>query len=167
MCIRDRLKISGLRGRGGAGFPIGFKLESCKNVASDIRFIVCNADEGDPGAFSDRYIMEQKPFSLLLGMMAAGYVAEAGWGVLYIRAEYPESVQKISESVQKLRELGLLGDNILGTTFSFDFKIIKAQGAYICGEETALLSSIEGQRPEVRVRPPLSLIHISEPTRPY
>ncbi|MBK6785778.1 MAG: NAD(P)H-dependent oxidoreductase subunit E [Saprospiraceae bacterium] len=152
--LLEELKISGLRGRGGAGFPIGFKLESCKNVPSDIRFIVCNADEGDPGAFSDRYIMEQKPFSLLLGMMAAGYVAEAGWGVLYIRAEYPESVQKISESVQKLRELGLLGDNILGTTFSFDFKIIKAQGAYICGEETALLSSIEGQRPEVRVRPP-------------
>jgi NADH:ubiquinone oxidoreductase subunit F (NADH-binding)/NADH:ubiquinone oxidoreductase subunit E len=152
--LLEELKISGLRGRGGAGFPIGFKLESCKNVVSDTKFIVCNADEGDPGAFSDRYIMEQKPFSLLLGMIAAGYVAEAGWGVIYIRAEYPESVEIISDSVDKLRNMGLLGQNIMGTNFTFDFKIIKAQGAYICGEETALLSSIEGQRPEVRVRPP-------------
>ncbi len=148
------LKTSGLRGRGGAGFPMSFKLEACRNAPGDVKFIVCNADEGDPGAFSDRYIMEQRPHSLLLGMMMAGYMAGAGWGVLYIRAEYPESVEMISECINWLRDQKLIGKNIAGTAFDFDFKVIKAQGAYICGEETALLSSIEGQRPEVRVRPP-------------
>ncbi|MFZ1706110.1 MAG: NADH-ubiquinone oxidoreductase-F iron-sulfur binding region domain-containing protein [Saprospiraceae bacterium] len=152
--LLEELKLSGLRGRGGAGFPISFKLESCKNTISDTKFIVCNADEGDPGAYSDRYIMEHKPFTLLIGMMAAGYITGAEWGVLYIRGEYPESVQIMSDAVQSLTEWGLLGENILGLNFSFQFKVIKAQGAYICGEETALLSSIEGQRPEVRVRPP-------------
>ncbi|MBK8620288.1 MAG: NAD(P)H-dependent oxidoreductase subunit E [Saprospiraceae bacterium] len=152
--VLDELKKSGLRGRGGAGFPIGFKLESCKNTESDTKFIVCNADEGDPGAFSDRYIMENIPVNLILGMIIAGYVTGAEWGVLYIRAEYPESIHMIQETLQKMREWGLLGDNIFDSGFSFQCKIIKAQGAYICGEETALLSSIEGQRPEVRVRPP-------------
>lgn len=148
------LKDSGLRGRGGAGFSMAFKLESCKNVVSDTKFIVCNADEGDPGAYSDRYIMENRPHSLLMGMMMAGYIAGAEWGVVYIRGEYPESVDIISECVEALRKEKLLGKNINGTGFNFDFKVIKAMGAYICGEETALLSSIEGQRPEVRVRPP-------------
>ncbi len=148
------LKESGLRGRGGAGFPMGFKLESCKNTPSDTKFIVCNADEGDPGAFSDRYILENRPHALLMGMMMAGFIAEANFGVLYIRGEYPESVEIISDCVKWLYDQKLIGENILGTDFNFDFKVIKAQGAYICGEETALLSSIEGQRPEVRVRPP-------------
>lgn len=152
--ILDELKKSGLRGRGGAGFPIAFKLESCKSAESETKFIVCNADEGDPGAFSDRYIMEKIPVTLILGMITAGYVTGAQWGVLYIRAEYPESVQVIQDTLQNMKDWGLLGDNILNTGFSFHCKIIKAQGAYICGEETALLSSIEGQRPEVRVRPP-------------
>ena len=148
------LKESGLRGRGGAGFPMGFKLESCKNTPGDTKFIVCNADEGDPGAFSDRYILENRPHALLMGMMMAGYIAGANYGVLYIRGEYPESVEIISDCVKWLYDQKLIGDNILGSGFNFDFKVIKAQGAYICGEETALLSSIEGQRPEVRVRPP-------------
>jgi len=148
------LKVSGLRGRGGAGFPMGFKLESCKNTPGDTKFIVCNADEGDPGAFSDRYILENRPHALLMGMMMAGYIAGANYGVLYIRGEYPESVEIISDCVKWLYDQKLIGDNILGSGFNFDFKVIKAQGAYICGEETALLSSIEGQRPEVRVRPP-------------
>ena len=148
------LKDSGLRGRGGAGFSMAFKLESCKNVVSDIKYIVCNADEGDPGAFSDRYIMEQRPHSLLMGMMMAGYIAGAEYGVVYIRGEYPESVNIISEAIDDLRNRKLLGKNINGSGFNYEFKVIKAQGAYICGEETALLSSIEGQRPEVRVRPP-------------
>lgn len=152
--LLDELKKSGLRGRGGAGFPIAFKLASCKEAPSDVRFIVCNADEGDPGAYSDRYIMEERPHALLMGMMIAGYITGAAWGVLYIRAEYPESIRIIEEAIYHLNDTGLLGQNILGSGFSFRFKIIKAQGAYICGEETALLSSIEGQRPEVRVRPP-------------
>ncbi len=148
------LKESGLRGRGGAGFSMGFKIESCRAQQGNTKFIVCNADEGDPGAYSDRYIMEQRPHSLLMGMMIAGYMAGAGHGVVYIRGEYPESVDIIGQEISTLRSMGLLGKNILGSGFDFDFKVIKAQGAYICGEETALLSSIEGQRPEVRVRPP-------------
>ena len=152
--LLSELKDSGVRGRGGAGFSMAFKLESCKNVKGDTKFIVCNADEGDPGAYSDRYIMEQRPHSLLMGMMIAGYIVGAAHGVVYIRGEYPESVEIISEAIEELRKQGLIGQNILDSGFSFDFKVIKAQGAYICGEETALLSSIEGQRPEVRTRPP-------------
>ena len=152
--LLSELKDSGLRGRGGAGFSMAFKLESCKNVEGDLKFIVCNADEGDPGAFSDRYIMEQRPHSLLMGMMLAGFITGARYGVVYIRGEYPESVEQISSSIAELNAMKLLGENIQESDFNFDFKVIKAQGAYICGEETALLSSIEGQRPEVRVRPP-------------
>ncbi|HPQ22116.1 MAG TPA: NADH-ubiquinone oxidoreductase-F iron-sulfur binding region domain-containing protein, partial [Saprospiraceae bacterium] len=142
------------RGRGGAGFPMAFKLESCKNTESEIKFIVCNADEGDPGAYSDRYLLEHQPHSVLLGMIISGYIIGASWGVLYIRAEYPESVEIIEKEIENLKSKGFIGQDILGTGFNFEFKVIKAQGAYICGEETALLSSIEGQRPEVRVRPP-------------
>lgn len=150
----DELKISLLRGRGGAGFPISFKLQACRETESETKFIVCNADEGDPGAYSDRYIMEQKPYSLLAGMMMAGYIVGAEYGVLYVRAEYPESVERLYKAIENIAHSGGLGDNIHGHPYNFRFKIIKAQGAYICGEETALLSSIEGQRPEVRVRPP-------------
>ncbi|MFZ4544710.1 MAG: NADH-ubiquinone oxidoreductase-F iron-sulfur binding region domain-containing protein [Saprospiraceae bacterium] len=152
--LLEELKTSGLRGRGGAGFPMSFKLDSCRKEAASQRFIVCNADEGDPGAYSDRYVMEQRPHALLMGMMIAGYIAGASRGVVYIRGEYPESVQIISDAIEWLRKEKYLGTDILGSGFDFEFKVIKAQGAYICGEETALLSSIEGQRPEVRVRPP-------------
>lgn len=152
--LLNEIKNSKLRGRGGAGFPMSFKLESCMNEKSDVKYIVCNADEGDPGAFSDRYIMENRPHLLLMGMMIAGYIAGASFGVIYIRGEYPESVETIENAVNELQNLNLTGNNICGSNFSYNFKIIKAQGAYICGEETALLSSIEGQRPEVRVRPP-------------
>jgi NADH:ubiquinone oxidoreductase subunit F (NADH-binding)/NADH:ubiquinone oxidoreductase subunit E len=148
------LKSSGLRGRGGAGFPIAFKLDACKKEISRQKFIVCNADEGDPGAYSDRYLLEQQPHSVLLGMMIAGYITGADTGVVYIRAEYPESITITQKAIDDLYKLQLLGENILQTGFNFYFKVIGAQGAYICGEETALLSSIEGQRPEVRVRPP-------------
>ncbi len=152
--LLSELKISGLRGRGGAGFPIAFKLESCKNTAGSQKYIVCNADEGDPGAYSDRYLLEFQPHSVLLGMMIAGYITGANAGVMYIRGEYPEAIEITDQAIKDLYAKNLLGQNILGSKFSFDFKLIKAQGAYICGEETALLSSIEGQRPEVRVRPP-------------
>lgn len=148
------IKSSGLRGRGGAGFPIGLKLESCKNSEGDQKYIVCNADEGDPGAYSDRYLMEQRPHSVLLGMMIAGFVVGADTGVLYIRAEYPESIEIIKTAIAEIQAAGFLGKDIKGSGFNYKFKVIQAAGAYICGEETALLNSIEGQRPEVRVRPP-------------
>ena len=152
--LLDEIKIAGVRGRGGAGFPMSFKLEACKNEVNETKFVVCNADEGDPGAYSDRYLLEQRPHSVIMGMMIAGYVIGAETGVIYIRGEYPEAVNICEAELTTLRNLNLLGKDIAGTGFNFDFKIIKAQGAYICGEETALLSSIEGQRPEVRVRPP-------------
>jgi NADH:ubiquinone oxidoreductase subunit F (NADH-binding)/NADH:ubiquinone oxidoreductase subunit E len=152
--VLDEIKRSGIRGRGGAGFPMGVKWESCRNEKSKEKFIICNADEGDPGAYSDRYLLEQRPHSVLLGMMIAGYCTGANWGVLYIRAEYPEAVEIIENAIEEIRKHGLLGENILDSGFDFDFKVIKAQGAYICGEETALINSIEGQRPEVRTRPP-------------
>lgn len=152
--VLDEIRKAQLGGRGGAGFPMGIKLEAIKNAKGEHKFIVCNADEGDPGAYSDRYLLEQHPLKVLLGMMIAGYVSGANSGVVYIRAEYPESHTIIEESIRDLKNRGLLSENILNSGFSFDIKPIKAQGAYVCGEETALLSSIEGQRPEVRVRPP-------------
>jgi NADH-quinone oxidoreductase subunit F len=153
------LKDSGLRGRGGAGFSMAFKLDSCRKTQDDQKFIVCNADEGDPGAYSDRYIMEERPHALLMGMMIAGYITGATRGVVYIRGEYPESITIIENCIREIESLQLLGENILGSGFDFRFKVIRAQGAYICGEETALLNSIEGQRPEVRVRPPYPTQH--------
>lgn len=152
--VLNEIKISNVRGRGGAGFPMGTKLEFCRNVESDVKFIICNADEGDPGAYSDRYLLEERPHSVLFGMMIAGYVAKANYGVVYIRAEYPEAVQITQKAIDDIRAAGLIGKNIDGSGFDFDFKIIQAQGSYICGEETALINSIEGQRPEIRVRPP-------------
>ena len=152
--ILEEIKTSGIRGRGGAGFPMGFKLEACAGQPGKTKFIICNADEGDPGAYSDRFILEQRPHSLLYGMLLAGFAIGAEWGIVYIRGEYPESVKIVNQAIRELRKNQLLGKNILGTDLHFDLKVIRAQGAYICGEETALLNSIEGQRPEVRTRPP-------------
>lgn len=152
--VLEEFKISGVRGRGGAGFPAAIKYETCRNMRADRKFIVCNADEGDPGAYTDRWVMEARPFALLVGMICAGVVSGAEDGVLYIRGEYPESVEIVQAAIAELEKANLCGNNILGKGIHFRFKIIKAQGAYICGEETAMLSSIEGQRPEVRIRPP-------------
>ena len=152
--VLEQIKSSGLRGRGGAGFPIGIKLEGCRKAPATPKFIVCNADEGDPGSYSDRFVLEQRPHAMLLGMLIAGYVTGADRGVVYLRYEYPESIQVNQEAIASLRNAGLLGNDILGSGFNFEIKVVKARGAYICGEETALLSSLEGQRPEVRVRPP-------------
>jgi NADH-quinone oxidoreductase subunit F len=152
--VLDEIQASGLRGRGGAGFPMGFKLNACRQAKGKRRYIVCNADEGDPGAYSDRYLLEKQPHRVLLGMIIAGWVVGAETGVVYIRAEYPESVAVVRHVVEELEEQGLCGQRLFGSEFSFEFKVIKAGGSYICGEETALLSSIEGRRPEVRVRPP-------------
>tara|TARA_R110000803_G_scaffold44343_7_gene93891 strand:+ start:4197 stop:5864 length:1668 start_codon:yes stop_codon:yes gene_type:complete len=148
--LLQQLTDSGLRGRGGAGFPTGFKWRSCRDAKGEEKYIVCNADEGDAGAFSDRYLLEQRPHSVLFGMLMAGYLAGAETGVLYIRDEYPQAIRATEKAIIEFQALGLL-DNL---AFSFDFKIIRGAGAYICGEETALLRSIEGQRPLVSVRPP-------------
>ncbi len=148
------LKDSGLRGRGGAGFPLSIKWAGCRAAEGAVKYVVCNADEGDPGAYIDKYLMEKQPHSVLLGMMVAGWFAGAETGVLYIRAEYPDSVTIVNQAIADLHAAGLLGQNILGTGFNFVLKTIKGAGAYICGEETALLASIEGLRPEVRTRPP-------------
>jgi NADH-quinone oxidoreductase subunit F len=148
------LRDSKLRGRGGAGFPVHLKWLSCQEAEGAVKYIVCNADEGDPGAYIDKYLMEEQPHSVLLGMMVAGWFCGSGTGVLYIRAEYPDSITRINTAIGELQAAGWLGRNIQGSGFDFDFKTIKGAGAYICGEETALLASIEGQRPEVRVRPP-------------
>ena len=154
LAVLEEIKTSNIRGRGGAGFPMGLKLEFCRNVKNDTKFIICNADEGDPGAYSDRYLLEQRPHSVLFGMLISGYVTHASYGIVYIRAEYPESVKVIQKAIDDLLAAGLIGENINGSGFNFKFKIIQAQGSYICGEETALINSIEGQRPEVRIRPP-------------
>ncbi|QQR87885.1 MAG: NAD(P)H-dependent oxidoreductase subunit E [Flavobacteriales bacterium] len=158
--VLNEIKTATIRGRGGAGFPMGFKLQACKDAqdtsgnGTPRKYIVCNADEGDPGAFSDRYLLEQRPHLVLLGMMLAGYCVGADTGVLYIRAEYPEAVEIVKQAVSDLEANGWIGSNINGSGVNWRFKVIKAAGAYVCGEETALLNSIEGKRGEVRTRPP-------------
>ena len=152
--IIKKLLDSNLTGRGGAGFPTGMKWDFCSKTKSEKKYVVCNADEGDSGAFSDRYLLEDQPLKVLLGMMICGYVIGSDEGVLYIRGEYPKSIAAINGSINTLKDLGLLGKNILGSNFSFDLNICIGQGAYICGEETALIASIEGRRAEVDVRPP-------------
>jgi NADH-quinone oxidoreductase subunit F len=145
---------SNLTGRGGAGFPTGMKWEFCSKEKAKKKYVICNADEGDSGAFSDRYLLEDQPLKVLFAMMICGYVIGGDEGVLYIRGEYPKSIEAINGSINALKKAGLLGENILGTGFSFDIYICIGQGAYICGEETALIASIEGRRAEVEVRPP-------------
>ncbi|MCF6300877.1 MAG: NAD(P)H-dependent oxidoreductase subunit E [Proteobacteria bacterium] len=150
----QKIKDSALRGRGGAGFPISIKLQAVHDSKGSEKYLICNADEGDPGAYSDRFLLEHRPHLVLFGMMVAAYLSGAKWGVLYIRAEYPEAIDSIEQAIAEIHKMNLLGENIDGSGFDFNLKIISAQGAYICGEETALINSIEGQRPEVRVRPP-------------
>ena len=154
----NTLKDSGLRGRGGAGFPTGMKWEFCQAQKASAKYVVCNADEGDPGAFSDRYLLEEQTLKVLFGMVVCGYIIGSKQGFLYIRGEYPESIQANNDALTKLRELGLLGKDILGSGFDFDMSVVEGQGAYICGEETALIASIEGRRAEVDVRPPFPTV---------
>lgn len=143
------IKISGLRGRGGAGYPMGLKIEACFNQEKEEKYVICNADEGDPGSYSDRYLLDFHPEKVLIGMLISGYILNAHAGVIYIRAEYPETVRQFEKHIsywnQQLDQFSNL---------KFRFKLIKGAGSYVVGEETSLLSSIEGQRPEVRVRPP-------------
>ena len=152
--VIDEIKKSGLRGRGGAGFPTGMKWQFVHDAQGDKKYIVCNADEGDPGAFMDRSVLEGDPHSVLEGMMIAGYAIGADEGYIYCRAEYPLAIHRLNKAISQAEEQGLLGDNILDSGFSFHLHIKQGAGAFVCGEETALLASIEGRRGMPRVRPP-------------
>jgi NADH-quinone oxidoreductase subunit F len=152
--VVDEIKKSGLRGRGGAGFPTGIKLESGMKAAGNEKYLVCNADEGDPGAFMDRSLLEGDPHSIIEGMMIEGFAIGAKKGYVYVRAEYPLAVERLDAAIRNAREAGLLGKNILGKGFDFDIEIRIGAGAFVCGEETALMASIEGERGEPRQKPP-------------
>ncbi|MDD7414964.1 MAG: NADH-quinone oxidoreductase subunit NuoF [Eubacteriales bacterium] len=156
--VVDIVKKSGLRGRGGGGFPTGLKWQFAKQPESDVKYVCCNADEGDPGAFMDRSILEGDPHSVLEAMAIAGYAIGARQGYIYIRAEYPIAVKRLRIAIDQAREAGLLGDNIFGTDFCFDIDLRLGSGAFVCGEETALLASIEGNRGEPRPRPPFPAV---------
>lgn len=152
--VIEEIKASGLRGRGGAGFPTGIKWEAGRKQPGDIKYIICNADEGDPGAFMDRSIIEGNPHSVIEGMLIAGYAVGSRDGYVYIRAEYPHAVERLNLAISQAKELGYLGKGIMGYDFDFDIKIKLGAGAFVCGEETALIASIEGQRGMPRAKPP-------------
>ena len=156
--VVDIIKRSGLRGRGGGGFPTGLKWQLAKQPESDVKYVCCNADEGDPGAFMDRSVLEGDPHSVLEAMAIAGYAIGAQQGYIYVRAEYPIAVKRLRIAIKQAREAGLLGDNIFGTDFCFDIDLRLGSGAFVCGEETALLPAIEGQRGEPRPRPPFPAV---------
>ncbi|GAB6189320.1 NADH-quinone oxidoreductase subunit NuoF [Marinitoga arctica] len=152
--VVEEMKESGLRGRGGGGFPTGLKWAFAQKAVGDTKYVVCNADEGDPGAFMDRSVLEGDPHSVIEGMAIAAYAIGANQGYVYIRAEYPLAVKRLQNAIKQAKEYGLLGNNIFGTDFSFDLEIRLGAGAFVCGEETALLASIEGYRGEPRTKPP-------------
>ena len=156
--VINTIKESGLRGRGGGGFPTGLKWEFASKSVNEQKYVCCNADEGDPGAFMDRSILEGDPHSVLEAMAIAGYAIGANQGYIYIRAEYPIAVQRLEIAIKQAKEYGLLGENIFGTDFSFDIGLRLGAGAFVCGEETALMTSIEGHRGEPRPRPPFPAV---------
>jgi NADH:ubiquinone oxidoreductase subunit F (NADH-binding)/(2Fe-2S) ferredoxin/NAD-dependent dihydropyrimidine dehydrogenase PreA subunit len=152
--VIDRVKVSGLRGRGGAGFPTGLKWELCRTSIGDQKYVICNADEGDPGAFMDRSILEATPHSIIEGMLIAGYAIGAKVGYIYVRTEYPLAIDRLKKAITQASERGFLGNNILDSGFDFELILFEGAGAFVCGEETALISSIEGKRGMPRTRPP-------------
>jgi NADH-quinone oxidoreductase subunit F len=152
--VIHEVKKSGIRGRGGAGFPTGFKWEFCRKAKGDKKYIICNADEGDPGAYMDRGLLEGNPHSIIEGMIIGAYAIGANEGFVYIRDEYPIAVRTIDNAIEQARQFGLLGKNILKSNFDFDISIVRGAGAFVCGEETALIASIEGKKGEPRQRPP-------------
>ncbi len=155
--IVEEIKRSGLRGRGGAGFPTGEKLESCLKARETPKYVICNADEGDPGAFMDRVILESDPQAVLEGMIITGYALNSSQGYIYTRMEYPLAVERLKTAIEQAKKLGVLGEDILGTGFSFTIEVFQGAGAFICGESSALMYSIEGKRGFPRVRPPRSV----------
>jgi NADH-quinone oxidoreductase subunit F len=156
--VVDEMLKSGLRGRGGAGFPTGLKWKFAQQQKSDVKYILCNADEGDPGAFMDRSVLEGDPHSVIEGMAVGAYAIGAHSGYVYVRAEYPLAVERLQYAIDQAREYGLLGDDIMGSGFAFDLEIRMGSGAFVCGEETALMTSIEGNRGEPRPRPPFPAV---------
>ena len=152
--VIEEIKESGLRGRGGAGFPTWFKWDAARKSPGTPKYIVCNADEGDPGAFMDRSVLEGDPHSLIEGMIIGGYAMGASEGVIYVRAEYPLAIHRLEKAMDQARERGFLGKNLFGTSFSFDLRIKAGAGAFVCGEETALIASLEGERGMPRLKPP-------------
>lgn len=164
--VIDEMKASGLRGRGGAGFLTGLKWEFTARAAGDIKYVVCNADEGDPGAFMDRSILEGDPHSVIEGMMICGYAVGAHEGYIYCRAEYPLAIKRLHLAIEKATEYGLMGKDIFGSGFDFQLKVKEGAGAFVCGEETALIASIEGRRGEPRPRPPFLRIRVSGTSLP-
>ena len=156
--VIDAIKKSGLRGRGGAGFPTGYKWDFCRRskcaAKSAVKYVICNADEGDPGAYMDRSLLEGNPHSIIEGMLIGGYAIGARKGYVYVRHEYPLAVENITRAVEQAKECGLLGEGIMGTDFTFKIDIVQGAGAFVCGEETALIASIEGKKGEPRQRPP-------------
>lgn len=157
--VIDVIKKSGLRGRGGGGFPTGLKWEFCAKEKNPQKYVICNADEGDPGAFMDRSVLEGDPHAVLEAMAIAGYAIGANQGYIYVRAEYPIAVKRLEIAIEQAREYGLLGKNIFGSDFDFDIEIRLGAGAFVCGEETALMSSIEGRRGEPTPKPPFPAQH--------
>jgi NADP-reducing hydrogenase subunit HndC len=156
--VVDLLKKSGLRGRGGAGFPTGMKWEFTLKAVGETKYVVCNADEGDPGAFMDRSVLEGDPHSVLEAMAIAGYTVGSNQGYVYVRAEYPLAIERLGHAIDQAREFGVLGENIFGTGFNFDVEIRVGAGAFVCGEETALIASIEGKRGEPNPKPPFPAV---------
>lgn len=156
--VIDTIKKSGLRGRGGGGFPTGLKWEFASKSQGDQKFVCCNADEGDPGAFMDRSVLEGDPHSVVEAMAIAGYAIGSDQGYIYVRAEYPIAVKRLQIAIEQAKEYGLLGKGIFGTSFNFDLEIRLGAGAFVCGEETALMTSIEGKRGEPRPRPPFPAV---------
>ncbi|MBU8913780.1 MAG: NADH-quinone oxidoreductase subunit NuoF [Spirochaetales bacterium] len=156
--IIAEVKSSGLRGRGGAGFPTGQKWEFARNAEGDVKYVICNADEGDPGAFMDRSVVESDPHAVLEGMAIGAYAIGASRGFVYIRDEYPLATMRIVKAIKDATEYGLLGENIFGTDFSLSISVNRGAGAFVCGEETSLISSLEGKLPAPRVRPPYPAI---------
>jgi NADH:ubiquinone oxidoreductase subunit F (NADH-binding)/(2Fe-2S) ferredoxin len=152
--VIDFVTRSGLRGRGGAGFPTGPKWEAARKRPGERKYVVCNADEGDPGAYMDRSVLEGNPHRVIEGMSAGAYAIGASQGFVYVRHEYPLAVKRITKAIEDARKAGLLGDRILGTDFRFDLKVVRGAGAFVCGEETALIASLEGRKGEPRQRPP-------------
>jgi len=152
--VTEVIKASGLRGRGGAGFPTGRKWEISACIRSRPKYVVCNGDEGDPGAFMDRMILESFPFRIIEGMLIAGFATGAERGIFYIRAEYPLAVERVRNALIVCREKGIVGNNIMGSEFSFEIEVFEGAGAFVCGEETALIASLEGRRGTPHLRPP-------------
>jgi len=156
--VIDEVMRSGLRGRGGAGFPAARKWQLCRQVPDNPKYLTCNAEEGDPGAFMNRRVLESDPHSVVEGMIIAAYAIGASLGYIYCRAEYPIAVANLTIAIEQAREFGFLGSNIFGTDFSFDLEVRMGAGAFVCGEETALIASLEGKRGEPRPRPPFPAV---------